>query len=148
MKGMYSVIREFTGFTTGELLELQAPTNNSIEVYKAWVTENNVTTAEQMNVSVKRTTVVGSGGTDVTPKALEENDQAAPTGTKGHHGGTPTLVADPPLYQESDPNTAGWRFLPTPEERITITGGSSLVLTMENTITSSNGEVGFLFRVL
>jgi hypothetical protein len=92
---------------------------------------------------IKQGAAVGSGGTTQTPAALDAGLAASDASARKND--TTAGTGGTNVYEENANIQAGWFYRPTPEERITIPGGSRVTfnlptaptdaLTMSGTVT-------------
>ena len=109
----------------GTLVELQVPSNVQIEVLRAWVgaAEGTDPVDEIQEVEIYINDAAATGGTGLTEQAVRGSDDAASAVTAL---GGPTIGATPVSVLADGFHTQnGWLYLPVPEERIRIAGGST-----------------------
>lgn len=109
----------------GPLIELQIPTNSIIEIIRAWCGPGEDATPidEVQDIQIYGDATPGTGGAALTKLALQGGD--AVSGITALGG--PTNAAFDAVYMADAFHLQnGWLYLPNPEERIRIVGGSTL----------------------
>jgi len=84
--------------------------------------------AEMLQIQVSRTdgTTSGSGGTTPTPQDHSPASPAASTTVEANNTTQATVAT--PIISDTFNVQAGWLYVPTPEERIIIPGGGTVVV--------------------
>ncbi len=137
MRGVYFASDRFASTGNVAILALTAAANVSCEVLRAEITSNDETNI-MAEAGIYRCTSV-SGGTALTEKPMEPGDaNATAVAVSGATSITPTGQEADPLAHGYAPMTGGWIYAPTPEERIVLGGGDTLVIELTETITSAN----------
>lgn len=149
----YVFRRQVTGTTADRaLLQIQAPTDTSIVILRAWVNQETSEASLQTGIRLARksaaqTVTAAVIATDVFP--LDPDDAAstvqvgtAATGYVGTTAGTTSGV----LIQEGYNVVGnGWLYLPVPEERILLKAGAIIALESTETIATSLFNCGIVF---
>lgn len=119
-----------------------------VEVLRVTVTNANNETNEQLECVLQRVSSLGTPTkTDVTPGKHEAGDQAAASAVAANvTASEPTYASNTELGGEAFPSTAGWAFVPTPEERPTVADGATMGLRMISTPTSFDAVINWTFR--
>lgn len=149
MRGVYQLTAQLSAITSGRTLAyITAPANKVVEILSASVTAAD-TTNQALEVGISRVGTLGTPtATANTPTPTEPGDQAA--GSTAKHNVTasePTYTAGADYGRENVPSVGGWRYQPTPEERLIIPGGASIGLRLHTTSpTSTNLDVNIVFR--
>lgn len=135
MRGAYSITDTFSGFTTGDIGELICPSDTVLELLEVHVEMQDPKAREDMDVEITQMSVSATGGgTLVTPRPMEDGDQAASSSYRRANtaltGGTPGND----VYRRGYPVETGWHFTPTPEQRKRSPRGWRF--TMNTTLTS------------
>jgi hypothetical protein len=138
----YVVRNTATHSTAIGILQLTAPSNEIVEILRAWVTQETVTATGQAGVELRRTSTAGTG-TTVTPASLSSGTSNA-TALHTLTGGTLSAV----LYREGFNIVNGWLYLPVPEERITIPPGGFLQLAFTTAPASASYSYGMIYQEL
>jgi hypothetical protein len=120
MRGVYTVVREVTITSAGNLIELEFGAK-AVEIYEIWVHTQSPDTAQQMTIAVKRVTAAGASGTTITPQSTSKDGTAA---TAIAYAGDRTPTAANSIRRESVPNIGGFFHVPIPEARIEGQGTS------------------------
>lgn len=158
MRGVYTAAFRIAAVTTAKtLMYATAATNKPVEILSASVTNESNETNEQILCGIQRVTTLGTPtATVVTPAKHELADQAAAATVKAN------VTLNEPTYGdvaqggdivnafglEGAPSLTGWRFQPTPEERVLIGGGETYGLRLVNNISSADLVVRMTFREL
>lgn len=123
---IYSATSDSDAFTAaGSLIELQVPAATYIEVIRAWVgsAEGADPIAEVQELSIYVNDGVATAGTGLTEQELQGSVDAASAVVAL---AAPTIAATPvDLYFDAFHLHTGWVYLPVPEERIGIMGGTT-----------------------
>jgi hypothetical protein len=149
MRGVYTAKIRITGLTTARtLLYVTAPADKVVEILSASVTNASNETNEQMECCLQRVGTLGTPtATTVTPAKSEPGDQAAGSTVKGNvTASEPTYTADTDVGNEGAPSLGGWRFDPTPEERMLINGGGTTGLRLLAAVAALDAWVVINFR--
>ena len=120
--GVYSAFEVSQTVTAaGVLIELQVPANTIIEIIRAWCgpAEDATPVDEVQDIQIYGDATAGTGGTALTEQSLQ-GDAASGIG-----GPNPSRI-QPRFFADAFHLQNGWLYLPAPEERIRIVGGSSL----------------------
>ena len=150
MKGVYTATRAVTSATTGTIFEVVPASNKPIEILRCWLTGDQET-AEQLDIVLARSTASGTGtATNITPGKTEIS--AADSATILQHGMSEPTLDSGYLAREWVPNAGGFYYVPTPEERPIVAGGSgdiSFILRLNSVPTSAiNLLCGITWREL
>ncbi len=149
----YVFRRQVTGVTADRaLLQLQAPTDTSIIILRAWVGQETSETSLQTGIRLARksaaqTVTAAVLATDVLsldPDSASATVQVgtAATGYVGTTAGTTSAVL---IHEAYNVVGSGWLYLPVPEERITVKAGGFLTLEATETIAASLFDCGIVF---
>lgn len=113
----------------GDLIEIAAPSDAVVRILGAIFTQEASETSEQLDFSISRATTSGSGGSSVTPVALEASD-AAFGGTVERNNSTPagTLTT---IHKEAVNMLTGWYYQPIPEAMIHIAPSGIVVFRID-----------------
>ena len=124
--GVY-IAQEITQTVTagGPLIELQVPANSIIEIIRAWCgpAEDATPIDEVQAIQIYGDATPGTAGVALTELSLQGGD---PTSGVTALGGPTNAAFDAIYYADAFHLQNGWLYLPSPEERIRIVGGSSL----------------------
>jgi hypothetical protein len=109
----------------GVLIELQVPANSIIEIIRAWCGPGEDATPidEMQDIQIYGDATPGTAGTALTELALQGGDAASNVVALG---GPTNAAFDATYIADAFHLQNGWLYLPVPEERIRIVGGSSL----------------------
>ena len=139
MRGVYTAKIRMTGIAAAKtLLYIVAPSTAVIELLEASVTEDGVTTADQLEIGIDRISALGTPtATSVTPSPTEVGDQASGCTVKGN------VTASEPTYStnldhQSVFNEAGYYYAPLPEDRDYIPPSGSLGIRLLNPAVPAN----------
>lgn len=129
-----------------DLFELVAPSDAAVIVHGCSITDVDGETSEQGQITIIRGfTTSGSGGSSLTPTPLQHGD-AAFGGTVERYNNTlaqdgtgVTLLAEGFNFVG-----AGFRYTPTPEERIVLSPGQRLVVRLVDAPASARNLSGTL----
>lgn len=148
MQGVYTATAQISAVTTAKtLMYLTAPADMVIEVLSAKVTNVDNDTNEQTDISIGRIayfTTDGPQGTAVTPQPMEAGSVAASATVGANAVEEPTYSND--VDREGVSSVGGYRFEPTPEERLYVSPGQSIGLRLRAAITSTGLQVQMTFR--
>lgn len=124
--GVYSATSDSDAFSAaGSVIELQVPANTVIEILRAWIgaAEGTDPVAEVQEMSIYVNDAAASGGTALTEQELRGSADAASAVAAL---AAPTIGATPvDLYFDAFHVQNGWLYLPLPEERISVFGGTT-----------------------
>lgn len=122
MRGIYTASIEIASLSAAKtVLLIECASTKIIEILSISLTNENQTTAEQLQIALLRVTTKGSPAGTTANSAVSEIGTAATGATVlGDLSAEPTTYAAPPLYQEGVNNLAGFHYDPLPEERPTI----------------------------
>lgn len=126
------------------LVQVNAPSDESIDVLRAWVSFDTTTSTAQ-EVGFKRVTTAGTGSS-FTAILLRPNDAAFGGSCTYAHSAEGTLGDI--IVREHCNMLNGWLYLPTPEERIRIAGGGRLSLYFPAAPSAVNVSAGIVFGTL
>ena len=135
MRSVYDINFQITAKNDNKsLLALTAPTGKVLQVLSATVSTTSNTTMGFSECCFSRVTTVGSlagttlaDGTNITPE--EQGDQASGITALGTIS-TEATTYGPDLAREGWNTLSAYRYAPSPEERITISGTIPTVLRM------------------
>ena len=124
--GVYAATSDSDAFTTAaSVIELQVPAATVIEVLRMWVGANEGTDplAEVQEISIYVNDAAATGGTALTEQEIRgAGDAASAVASLA----APTIGATPvDVYFDAFHVQNGWLYLPVPEERILIIGGTT-----------------------
>jgi hypothetical protein len=123
---VYSATSDSDAFTAaGSLIELQVPAATILELIRAWVgaAEGADPVAEVQEISIYVNDGVATAGTALPEQELQGSVDAASAVVAL---AAPTIAATPvDLYFDAFHVQNGWLYLPVPEERIVIVGGTT-----------------------
>lgn len=124
--GVYSATSDTDAFSaTGAVIELQVAANSVAEILRIWIgaAEGADPVAEVQELSIYTNDAAATGGTALTEQELRGQGE----GTAASAAlAAPTIGATPTdLYFDAFHLMNGWLYLPVPEERILIVGGSA-----------------------
>jgi len=124
--GIYSATSDSDAFSAaGSIIELQVPANVQIEILRAWVgpAEGADPVAEVQEISLYVNDAVATGGTGLTEQELRGSLDATSSVVAL---AAPTIGATPvDLMFDAFHVQNGWLYLPVPEERVRIAGGTT-----------------------
>lgn len=103
---------------TETALEFTAPSDATVEIIEAWLTQDSSETSLQEVVQICRKSAAGTG-TSYTPKLLAPNNDAAFGGTARIDCTAEGTVGDI-LHREGFNILNGWFYKPLPESRILV----------------------------
>lgn len=124
--GVYSITSDSDAFTgAAAIIELQVPANTVVDILRMWIgpAEGTDPVAEVQELSVYVNDAAATGGT-----ALSENEiQGSGDGASACAGlAAPTIGATPTdIYFDAFHLQNGWLYLPVPEERFRVQGGTT-----------------------
>jgi hypothetical protein len=129
---MYSVLMPSIAVSAAQdLITITAGTNNSLVVHSAVFSQSSDygdAAAEGLRFIIKQGSTVGSGGTTQTPAAIDAGLGASDASARKND--TTAATGGTNVYEENANIQAGWFYRPTPEERITIAGGTLVVFNL------------------
>ena len=130
------------------ILQIKAGAATSLEIVRAWVTQESSTVSAQTAIQLNRKSAAATV-TSLTPLIVEPNTGAAAavggtaaTGRTATAEGTDTDV----IVREGFNVLNGWLYLPVPEERIVVTGGGILGLKFPIAPANITYDYGIIFR--
>jgi UDP-N-acetylglucosamine 2-epimerase len=151
----YAFRRQVTGLTAGQpALQIQAPTNKSIILLRAYIGQETSETSLQTAIRLVRksaaaTVTAAVIGTDVVPLDLNDAASTVQVGTAatGYAASTTgTSATGGVIHQESFNQVgSGWLWLPVPEERIVVGAGAILALEPTETNATNLFNCGIVF---
>ena len=122
--GVYAASETSQAITGADvLIEVQVPADSQIEIFRMWVgaAEGADPVAEVQEIDVYQNDAVATGGTGLQERILRGSDDSS---TAAVTLGGPTKGATPfSLIPDGFHLQNGWLYLPTPEERIRVSGG-------------------------
>jgi len=132
----YSVISPAASISAAQdLVRITAPSDASLEILRASVSQRDSETSSQVEVLLKRAASTGAG-TAITPEALfsgSSNAQAyGGTAIAVDSTGTASSTSVNPLVGEGFNLLNGWLYMPVPEERILVGPSSHLVVRLNS----------------
>lgn len=152
----YVFRRQVTGLTADRaLLQLQAPSDTSLVILRAWCSQETSETSLQTGIRLTRkstaqTVTAAVIATDVFP--LDPDDAASTvqvgTANTGYVGTTAGGTSSVLIQEGYNVVGSGWLYLPVPEERITVKAGAFLILEATETIATSLFNCGIVFLEL
>lgn len=123
---VYSAIMPSQSVSTADdpLIELQLGSNVSITILRAWIgaAEGTDPVAEVQEVEIYSGPNVGTAGTALTEQPLSDQEASSVTALRNL---TDKGAGSFALYRDGFHLQNGWLYLPVPEERITLVGGSA-----------------------
>ncbi len=125
--GIYAATRSSIALSaTDVLVELQVPVDVQIEIIRMWAgaAEGPVPVDEVQEIDIYGNDTSATGGVALTEQLIRGSaDAASSVTTLGSPviGITPTI-----LYPDGFHLQNGWLYLPVPEERIRVAGGSAI----------------------
>lgn len=149
MHGVYTAEFTMSALAAARtLMFLTAPSDAVIEIISVNVTQDNVDTNEQYDISLTRISTLGTPtATSVTPEKTEQGASAAGSTVKA------SVTASEPSYASVDhdhqgvSNLAGYEYFPPPESRVTVSPGGSIgVRLLAAPATAANVTVQMTFR--
>ncbi len=148
MRGIYSV--RFSGTITTAKTLIQIKAASALEILRMSITQTSTETSDTAEAQILRKTVAATV-TSFTPLLWATNDQAAKavggTAATGHTASAEGTDGDI-LVAEGFNVLAGWTWLPTPEERMSLESGEFIALKSAITIASSTLIGLIVFREL
>lgn len=143
MGRMYTASFSATVSAAQDLFELNAPATGVVVVHRISLgqsTDYGDAQAEQMRITIARTSTSGSGGSAVTARPMEVGD-AAFAGTVEANNTTQSTIATV-LYEESWNVQGQFLHVPTPEERIVIAPSGRICVIMRDAPADALGIQG------
>jgi len=132
MGQMYAVIMPSIAVSVAQdLIRIAAASSRSIIIHSAVFTQSSDFgdgQAEGLRFLIKRGAAVGSGGTTQTPANLSSIGTASSATARKNDTTAGTGGTD--VYEENANVQIGWIYRPTPEERIVISGASSVTFNL------------------
>lgn len=148
----YSYRRQITNMAADRaLLQIQAPSDASIVILRAWVGQSSSETSTQTAVRIVRksaaaTVTAAVIATDVFP--LDPDDAASTlqvgTANTGYNASTAGTNSGTLIQEAYNIVGNGWLYLPVPEERIVVKAGAFIALEAVEAITATV-ECGVIF---
>lgn len=116
-----------------DLLEIVAGTGKPFDILSAIITQETSESSEQLALALYRLSASGTGGTAVTPRPTDANNAQAfgGTATKARTASGARSPAES-LWREGQNVLNGWRYVPTPEERIDVTSAGIVAIALIN----------------
>lgn len=113
------------GTAIQSIIELQIPDNTIVTLYRAWLSPEIGTAADEViGVNVYGNDAAATGGAALVEQPLTPAATIDPSNVTSL--GEPTIGATPvTLYADAFHLQNGWLYLPVPEERIVIIGGNA-----------------------
>lgn len=128
-------------------IRLTAPSNAVLVMLRAWITQDNRVTSEQLPALIQRATTDGTGN-PATPRPHSPGDPAFGGTAEVFMSGVPVVSGDP-LVNESFNTLNGWLYVPMPEEWITVGPSGIIVLRMDGALqVNLTMSAGFVFGVV
>lgn len=123
----------FSNITIGTgaepIIELQVPDNTIIEILRAWLSPEIGTTIadEVIHIALYSNNDASTGGAALTEQPLTPAAAADPSNVTALDTSTALTIGATALdiYRDAYHLQTGWLYLPVPEERVTIIGGST-----------------------
>lgn len=144
-RGVYIARNKATHSTAITILQLTAPSTASIEILRAWVSQQGSTTSAQPEITLLRKTATATV-TSLTPVKTHPQDVAADS-TAGHTASAEGTDGDI-LASDGFNVLNGWLYLPVPEERITVDPSGIIALKFVVAPASQSWHYGIIFREL
>lgn len=152
----YAFRAQVTGVTAGRpVLQLQAPTNASLVILRAYIGQETSETSTQTGIrlvtkSSAATVTAATIGTDIMPLDFDDAASTVQTGTSntGYNAsttGTTTAAGGVKVQESWNIVGNGWLWLPVPEERITVPAGVIFALEPTETIATNLFNCGIHF---
>lgn len=149
MRGVYTAASGITGLSSVRtLMYITAPADKVVEILATSVTNSSNETNEQLLCQWQRIATIGSPVTTLlTPSKHEAGDQAAGS-TVGCNitASEPNYTVNTAIGAEGFNSLGGWFYRPTPEERPTIGGQTTMGLRILNAPTAFDAVVSCTFR--
>lgn len=144
--------RQVTGLTAGQpALQIQAPTNKSIVLIRAYIGQETSETSLQTSVRIVRksaaaTVTAATIAADVRPLDTS-NTSTVQVGTAatGYAASTTGTTSDTLIQESYNQVGSGWLWLPVPEERIVVPAGGLIALEPVETIATNLFNCGIVF---
>lgn len=147
--GVYSVLLPDVAVSTAiTLIQVKAGADTSLEIIRAWCSQENTDTSDQQEIQIVRKTAAATV-TSFTPILLSPNYGAAKavggTAATGHTATVEGTDGDI-VYRDAFNLINGWLYVPTPEERIKLAGGDTIGLKLTAAPgASTNFTAGVIF---
>ncbi len=110
--------------TARTMIQINAPATRAVEIIRAYVTFNS-TTSTAIEARLKRVTTAGTGTAEAEESLIAGSVAAAATATTNH---TAEGTLGDELIREWVNYLNGFKYLPVPEERITIAPSGRLAM--------------------
>jgi hypothetical protein len=151
----YVFRRQLTNATADRaLLQLQAPTDTSLYIVRAWVNQNASTTSAAVGIRIVRkssaaTVTAAVIATDIRPLDPDDTASTVQVGTSstGYNASNAGTNTDTLIQEGFNLVGNGWLYLPVPEERIVVKAGGIIALEAVTAMTATL-EAGIVFREL
>lgn len=148
----YVFRRQLTNATADRaLLQIQAPTDTSIIILRAWCSQNASTTSAAVGIRLVRksaaaTVTAAVIATDVFPLDPDDSASTLQVGTTatGYNASNAGTNSGTLLQEGFNLVGGGWLYLPVPEERITVKAGGIIAVEAVTTMTATL-EAGVVF---
>ncbi len=120
--GVYMSTQSLTVAATQSVIELQVPSGTIADIFRIWIgpDEGNDSYVEEVELYFNAS---AGSGTGVAEHKIRGSDDA--TAACSVVTGITALSGDTTIGQDAMHTLAGWLYLPQPEERIRIVGGSA-----------------------
>lgn len=149
MRGVYTVGGSISGLAAAKtVLYLTNAADMALELLAAWIENATNETNEQCEAVIQRITTIGTPtATAATPQKHELGDMASSV-TCGLNvtASEPTYTSGAEYGRRGFPSLGGYRWEPTPEERVYVSPSESIGLRLLNSPTAFDAKVGFTFR--
>ena len=136
------------------LLQIQAPSDTSIVILRAWVGQSSSETSTQTAIRLVRksaaaTVTAAVIANDVRPLDPDDTASTVQVGTSatGYNASTAGTNADTLIQEAYNIVGSGWLYLPVPEERITVKAGGIIAIEAVEAVTATV-ECGVIFLEL
>ena len=137
MRGVYTISDTFSSFTTGNILEIKAPSTLVLELLEAHFEIQDPKAREDMDISMLRMTVPSTGGgAAITPQSTEEGGPASAATVKKCSVALTGATEGAVMHRRGYPVETGWHFTPTPEQRKRIKPSGAILFKMNSTVSS------------
>ena len=144
MGRMYSVLMDAATVSTAQDLgRITAPSDAILKIHEVVVTQEATETSDTGAIQLQRSSTAGTG-TSYTAKLLEGSD-AAFGGSSVVNLSVDTSAGDI-LHREGFNVLNGYRYLPTPETRITVPPSGIFVVRSDVAITSATVTCVVIFE--
>lgn len=143
MANPYTARNTATHSTAITILEVTNTATEVLEILRAWVTQENVTTSGQAGIQILRKTATITG-TAVTVVSMSSGTASATAKHTATAEGTDGAV----LIREGFNIVNGWLYLPVPEERITVPPSGMVALKFATAPASASYSYGITWQEL